>query len=165
MCDPQRAALQNNSFILAGAGHGKHPGAIFTLDIPESFQRANDCASHYTFKVRFKAGDNGYGDTWFVNLLTGPDNWANYRYIGMLNPETGEMRTTKGSNAGDSAWSVRFIRRVFACLWCNGASRLSDLTNAGFRLMHEGRCGRCGKKLTVPSSIECGLGPICQSKV
>ena len=26
---------------------------------------------------------------------------------------------------------------------------------------HEGRCGRCGRKLTVPESIEAGYGPEC----
>ena len=26
---------------------------------------------------------------------------------------------------------------------------------------HEGCCGKCGKRLTVPSSIENGLGPEC----
>ena len=26
---------------------------------------------------------------------------------------------------------------------------------------HENRCGRCGKRLTVPESIESGYGPEC----
>jgi hypothetical protein len=26
---------------------------------------------------------------------------------------------------------------------------------------HEGSCARCGKKLTVPESIESGFGPEC----
>jgi hypothetical protein len=26
---------------------------------------------------------------------------------------------------------------------------------------HEGRCGRCGRTLTVPESIESGFGPEC----
>jgi hypothetical protein len=26
---------------------------------------------------------------------------------------------------------------------------------------HEGKCGRCGRLLTVPSSIESGIGPEC----
>jgi hypothetical protein len=29
---------------------------------------------------------------------------------------------------------------------------------------HEGRCGRCGRRLTVPESIESGLGPECATK-
>ena len=30
---------------------------------------------------------------------------------------------------------------------------------------HAGRCGRCGRKLTVPTSIESGFGPDCLGKV
>ena len=30
-----------------------------------------------------------------------------------------------------------------------------------FEFWHEGRCGKCGKKLTTPESIERGLGPEC----
>ena len=26
---------------------------------------------------------------------------------------------------------------------------------------HEGRCGRCGRKLTTPQSVETGFGPVC----
>jgi len=29
-------------------------------------------------------------------------------------------------------------------------------------ILHEGRCGRCGRKLTDPVSIETGLGPHCR---
>jgi hypothetical protein len=28
-------------------------------------------------------------------------------------------------------------------------------------IWHEGRCGRCGRKLTVPESIHNGYGPEC----
>jgi predicted metal-dependent hydrolase len=31
----------------------------------------------------------------------------------------------------------------------------------GFNVHHEGKCGRCGRLLTVPSSIESGIGPEC----
>lgn len=28
-------------------------------------------------------------------------------------------------------------------------------------IWHEGKCGRCGRQLTVPESIESGFGPEC----
>jgi hypothetical protein len=28
---------------------------------------------------------------------------------------------------------------------------------------HSGRCGRCGRELTDPESIKCGLGPHCRT--
>jgi hypothetical protein len=34
----------------------------------------------------------------------------------------------------------------------------------GYKVQHAGRCGRCARTLTVPSSIELGLGPECATK-
>jgi hypothetical protein len=30
---------------------------------------------------------------------------------------------------------------------------------------HEGKCCRCGRKLTVPASIASGIGPECATKI
>lgn len=35
----------------------------------------------------------------------------------------------------------------------------------GVQFWHEGRCGRCGRRLTVPGSIEIGFGPDCASEL
>jgi hypothetical protein len=35
----------------------------------------------------------------------------------------------------------------------------------GVVIWHEGRCGRCGRRLTVPESIESGYGPECIGKI
>jgi len=32
-------------------------------------------------------------------------------------------------------------------------------------ITHEGRCGRCGRLLTVPASVACGIGPECAGKM
>ena len=32
-------------------------------------------------------------------------------------------------------------------------------------VFHDGKCGRCGRKLTVPESIQSGLGPVCAGQV
>ena len=34
-----------------------------------------------------------------------------------------------------------------------------------FVVRHDGRCGRCGRQLTVPSSIDKGIGPECATKM
>jgi hypothetical protein len=31
-------------------------------------------------------------------------------------------------------------------------------------IRHNGSCGRCGRKLTVPTSIKAGIGPECAKK-
>jgi len=149
--------MLTKEFITAGK-------AIFTLDIPASFQRDAKCKSHYTYKVSFKKGKGQWKDTWFIALLSGPDNTTDYSYLGMLDPEKGNVILTRKSNFNDSTYPVMLLRRVVACLWERDGSKPEDIEAAGFTLHHEGRCGRCGKLLTVPSSVKSGLGPHCAAK-
>ena len=52
---------------------------------------------------------------------------------------------------------------AFAWLW----RYLLSLTPLppGVTIYHEGRCGRCGWPLTVPSSVKAGYGPECAGRV
>jgi len=144
-------------FILAGR-------ALFTLEVPGSWTAANpDCQPHYTFKVKGKELDDGSGKMiYFVSLLAGPNNDADYAYLGVLNAETGEVKLTKASKMGQDCWPVKLIQRVAARIW---AGEQEAIEAAGFKLHHEGRCCRCGRMLTVPSSIESGIGPECATKM
>lgn len=127
--------------------------AVFTIEIPEHFQKIHKCNPHYTYRIRNK--ENSY----FVELLSGPDNGRSYSYIGLFNVETGQLALTGKSRVTESAWSVRFFRRSMANIFENHPEAI---TNSGFNLHHEGKCGKCGKKLTVPESIRIGLGPKCR---
>jgi hypothetical protein len=49
---------------------------------------------------------------------------------------------------------VRVFDFVFSKL---NSGTLSPL----IEIWHQGRCGKCGKVLTVPKSIESGFGPEC----
>lgn len=126
-------------FILAG-------NASFTLVSAKTGTR-------YTYKV--KKSDKG--NIHFVYLLTGPDNESSFTYIGVIRAGT-KFELTKASSMKASAlpikgieWAVRHLARgEFPC-------------NA--ELWHEGKCGRCGRKLTVPESIAAGLGPECAGRV
>jgi|GEM_PF-1767808 len=145
------------NFMTAGGGR-----VIFTLAIPPSFYKQHaECKSHYTYRVIFRDANNEWPESWFIHLLSGPDNVSDYQYLGMLNPETGAVKLTRKSRMTDKAWPVRLVRRVFAALW---AGKDDQIEQAGFELMHSGRCGRCGKMLTRPDSIEIGLGPTCRNK-
>lgn len=117
--------------------------------------------SRYTFKVTRKDPEVGSRYTepvYFVALLTGPDNTADYTYVGILDTSTGLMRLTKKSTYLPSSAPVRAwdwtIARVFA-----------DRPIAPAQVIHAGRCGRCGRLLTVPSSVASGFGPECSGKV
>ena len=136
--------------------------AIFTLSMPDAFVAANSgCKDRYTFKVVHKPASEKWPEAFFVNLLSGPDNTSDYQPLGKLNPDTGAVRLVKSTKMTDASWPVRLVRRVFARLWADQGQAIED---AGFELRHAGRCGRCGRLLTVPESIETGLGPVCASK-
>lgn len=146
--------MLSRKFITAGK-------AIFTVEVPDEIA-SQFGKSHYTYRVSLKKAKGNYGDTFFVSCLTGPDNNSNYSYLGILNPQTGAVRTTANSKFRPDSFTVKLIQRVMYRLWTNEAQKIAE---AGFDLHHEGKCGRCGRRLTVPESIETGLGPECAGRV
>ena len=117
--------------------------------------------TRFTFKVRASTNSGasiGRG-VFFVSLLTGPDNTQDYTYLGII-PRDDPMtfRLTAKSRAGEEAPSVK----AFKWLWRQvSAGRLPALVE----VWHEGSCGRCGRTLTVPESVEAGFGPECTRHV
>jgi hypothetical protein len=144
--------MLSKQFITAGK-------AIFTVEIPAEYQQGK---GHYTYRISLKKAKGKYGDTFFVSLLTGPDNTSDFSYMGILNPQTGAVRTTQASVRFAETYPLRLLNRVLGRVWADDAQSIMD---AGFNLHHEGRCGRCGRRLTVPESIETGLGPECAGRV
>jgi hypothetical protein len=119
-------------------------------------------ASRFTYRVSRKDPEPGSRyttPTFFVSLLSGPDNTADYRYLGILDPVTGYVRLTRGSKLAPSAPSVQAIQWAFPRIWQHAPMPSS------FQIHHEGRCGRCGRALTVPESITTGFGPECAGKL
>jgi hypothetical protein len=99
---------------------------------------------------------------WFVSLLSGPDNTADYVYLGLLVNNYGQgyrlNLTAKSKMRDDSAPVVAF--RYFAKeVLCQGRMPKS------LEVFHEGRCGRCNRLLTVPESVERGIGPECFNRL
>ena len=136
------------SFVRAGR-------AIFTV--------SNDKGDHYTFRVKAKDFADGTGTKHFVSLLTGPENTSNYTYMGMLSspaldnisgkpPHVFPTAKSKFALASKPVQVFNFAMRVIS-----GAQALP----AGYDVKHAGRCGRCGRLLTVPESIDRGIGPEC----
>ncbi len=98
----------------------------------------------------------------FVSVLSGADNTSQYTFIGTIFPNEGEWswRHSYKSHVTNSAASAKVIAWLVHCI---NTDRSKILTQA--QVWHEGRCGRCGRKLTVPESIESGFGPECISKM
>ena len=145
--------MVSKQFLTAG-------NAIFTVKLsPEAAKAQN--RTHFTFKIRQKVNDDNTV-VFFVSVLTGPDNTSDYTYLGILNVLMGQVRTTKKSCWNPETYGFKLLNRVLARIWTDDSKAITD---AGFEVYHEGRCGRCGRPLTVPQSIETGIGPDCAEKM
>lgn len=124
----------------------------------------------YTFRVQSAKKDrsqqwstnNQDRNMFFVSLLTGGDNDSSYTYFGQLvriNPSGHSFKYIHGKKS-----SLRFdAPGVIAFRWF--VDRLeSHKSLESTEVWHEGSCGRCGRKLTVPESVKNGMGPECASK-
>ena len=138
-CAP--AALDNPMrFALAG-------NAVFTIRSTQSGER-------FTYKVRV-CEDNA--TMHFVAVLTGPDNWENYSYVGLIRRGVYFHGGQKAKVAATAPSAV-----AFDWFWRNLVrGSLPDTVE----VFHQGRCGRCGRALTVPESIQSGFGPECVGKL
>jgi hypothetical protein len=126
------------------AGH-----ATLTLTSQRTGQR-------YTYKVSQAKSDNEQPKPlWFVGLLSGPDNEADYTYMGVIN---GQFKTTAKSHYKDNAIPVRAFRYFWQHI---DAGRMPPEVE----IRHCGQCGCCGRPLTTPESIDRGFGPICAAKM
>lgn len=139
--------INAKQFALAG-------NATFTVVSKRSGQR-------FTFKVRQPSETAPH----FVSLLSGPDNENDFQFLGTIFPD-GNFRIGKKSRITPEAPSAK----AFAWLWThidNNPIQIQGQTVNPLDLIelhHEGRCCRCGRKLTVPESIESGIGPECATK-
>jgi len=113
--------------------------------------------TRFTYKVqRPKAKgqaelfDNGFR---FVKVMTGPDNTASYTYMGLIS--NARFSLGRKSVLKETSPSVRAFEWMIGQLF-GGKIQLDQM-----EIWHEGRCGKCNRKLTVPASIESGIGPEC----
>lgn len=143
--------MLSKDFLTAGK-------AIFTLEVPQSFQKQYQTNPHYTFRV--SKSDKPF---YFVGVLTGPDNTKHYSYLGLLFPEklpNKRFTLTEKSKFNLNSWQYRFFNRI-----AHNLDSIQIIENVGFIIHHEGFCGRCGRPLTVPESVKTGIGPECSKRI
>lgn len=124
-----------------------HAGlAIFTILNEETGNR-------YTYKVE---KSNKEPNKFFVSLLTGPDNLHDYTYIGMI--ADNKFFATKGTKIkkDSTPWLV-------ADWLLNKALNSGRIFPPIIHVYHISRCGRCGRPLTTPKSVQTGYGSECAS--
>lgn len=133
----------SKEFVTAG-------DAVFTVECPDG--------THHTYRVEHVSATDRWAESWFVKLLTGPDNTSDYTYMGKLDPHTFQVSTTAKSKHYDGTFPLRLLNRVLARVYGDDHAAYEA---QGYKTHHEGRCGRCGRPLTVPVSVESGFGPEC----
>ena len=144
MTNPMSGEFQNGAdakaFLLAG-------NARITLVSKKT-------GSRFTFRVSKGRQDNA---PHFVSVLTGSCNESDYTFLGTLFTGSNFVHGRKSPIGKDApsakafAWAVKYILRGEVPPNCE--------------VHHEGRCGRCGRALTVPESITAGFGPECASRM
>jgi len=137
----ERHIIEQNirQFVLAG-------NAYFTL-------LNTDTGNRLTFRVRQPNEDAPH----FVSVLTGPENSSDYTFLGTIfdaGTENARYFHGRRSRISRDAQSARVFNWFFTRL-------LSGNLPESVEIWHEGRCGRCGRRLTVPESIATGFGPVC----
>lgn len=141
MATIETAALTDYQIMLCGK-------ATFTLEAS---------GKRYTYRV--KRVDGTHGVAYFVNLLTGPDNTSDYTYLGIIDDQQGAFRLTKASKLGLDTDPVKGIT------WLVRKLHKGETLPESVRLLWSSKCQRCGRALTVPSSIDARLGPECAGKM
>lgn len=136
---------KQKDFVLAG-------NATFTVKNTETGGR-------FTFKVKkheVKTDQDGKRILHFVKVLTGSDNTNDYTYIGTIYDQE-RFTLTLNSKVREDAVSYKAFDYIWKCLRGPGLP-------PKVKFYHEGRCCRCGRALTVPESIEKGIGPECERR-
>lgn len=109
--------------------------------------------NRFTFKVKSaKKTEGEEQNVHFVRILTNPEV---FEFIGTT--FDGKYHHSKKTRISEDAQSVRVFK------WLINQLVLGTLPET-VEIWHEGRCGKCGRVLTVPNSIEFGIGPECAKR-
>lgn len=134
-------------FIMAG-------NATITL-------RSAVTGARYTYKIEtapMRSQNSWSKNSYFVKLLTGPDD---YSYMGFMAERYGRyvLNASAKSCCNEKSTPFKafeFMLRMLPTVGCPSGVQVPSL-----EVRHEGKCGRCGRPLTVPESIDRGIGPDC----
>ena len=172
------ASLPKPAPVLAATAVASEPERIGRV-LPKGIYTVVLDSGHVTLRVK-PSRNPKYPST--LELLTGSNNDADYTSLGEL---IGGYFVTWGSRRYPPSWidaaaAQRLVKRPDVALAipilmaADGAGRAAagqawsastEVWNADHTVLESVACYRCGRTLTVPSSIENGLGSDCASKV
>jgi hypothetical protein len=116
--------------------------------------RSKATGNRFTYRVRLSDDKRMF----FVSLLVGQSNETDYQYLGHVFADTQLYFHGRKSRINSSAPGAVAFTWVYKQL-------LRQTLPDSLEIWHEGVCGRCGRKLTVPESVKSGFGPECAGKV
>jgi len=134
---------QFRNFIFAGR-------SVFTLENTET-------GNYLTFKVKQVKKDKKVIDGLFaIECKTLGDSDHGYKFLGFLNTTENKFRRR--------FWDHKFIGYTTFFWLLRNLEVLEKFTDK-LAIYHEGRCCKCGMPLTVPESIDSGIGPECNKRM
>ncbi len=139
---PTKATVSTTQVLCAS-------NAVFTLE---------GRGRSWTFRIEEGAASNGRPPIYFVQVLTGPDNNNDFTYVGIYEPHNGWVRLSRASKFAEDSEIVRAIRWYVGLVFNEHEDQVEA---AGFHIHWSCNCARCGRTLTVASSIDNRLGPEC----
>ncbi len=113
----------------------------------------------YTYKILERVIGDG-SSVYAVMVLVGPDNTRNYREFAKIKEVDGMPKLELICRTTNYIEYFELIKKLYYSLLFNSYTQIS-----GWEVWHTGRCSRCGRLLTVPESIEKGIGPECESRI
>ncbi len=147
MTEAKIASLADiRKFVTAG-------NALFTLVSKHTQARK-------TFLVEMAPPKEDHSPGYFVRLLVGPQNMDDFRYLGFMY-HRGDLLTLKPNKDGWGAEAIVCFNWLLSHANFSENPENTDRFFEQAEFWHAGRCGRCGRTLTVPESIASGIGPVC----
>ncbi len=123
-----------------------------------TFLRYTQAAEYFDLRAKVEEKEPG---SWLLGFL---DNWAKYQARGWVPTPKMQDRYDKSLRKFGvpaclpSTEKGVMLEKMFAWTWGRAHKGLLPPT---IEVWHEGACCYCAKRLTVPASIELGVGPDC----
>lgn len=134
---------QFRNFIFAGH-------SIFTLENSET-------GNYITFRIRqIKKNNQLVPNQFAIQCKSLNDGDYGYQFLGFLNLDRKYFK--RWGNANPSYIGYKTLYWLL-----NNLENLEKFTK--LKIYHEGVCCKCGRTLTVPESIDNGIGPECMERI
>jgi len=111
---------------------------------------------HHTYKVTMpKEPDTTKPIPLWISVLTGPDQFV---FLGTIWEHTMSFSRSLKTNVPETSELIKAIHWIM-----RRVAKHEEFPDT-MSFWHEGYCGRCGRVMTNPESIETGFGPTCSGR-